>query len=123
MLKLASKTRKVLVLPGMYFQRQGTSMEIYYGAYYKYKLSEGSTATGFTKPMALSLGLFNRFRDAMVTKIMFEYDQYAAGFAYDVNISSLNTVSNAKGGFELFLRFNMGDGGGFMIQDLTTPHI
>ncbi len=102
-----------LVLPGMYFQRQGTSMEIYYGAYYKYKLSEGSTATGFTKPMALSLGLFNRFRDAMVAKILFEYDQYAAGFAYDVNISSLNTVSNAKGGFELFLRFNMGDGGGF----------
>jgi hypothetical protein len=44
---------------------------------------------------------------------MMEYDQYSVGFAYDINISSLKTVSNAKGGFELFLRFNMGDGGGF----------
>ncbi|MEY4602991.1 MAG: hypothetical protein RIT43_1256, partial [Bacteroidota bacterium] len=35
------------------------------------------------------------------------------GFAYDVNISSLTTVSKARGGFEVFLRFNMNDGGGF----------
>jgi type IX secretion system PorP/SprF family membrane protein len=111
--EIGIQNTKGVVVPGIYFQRQGTSMEIFYGAYYKYRLSEGSTATGFTKPMALSLGLFNRFRDAMAAKIMFEFDQYSAGFAYDINISSLNTVSNARGGFELFLRFNMGDGGGF----------
>jgi hypothetical protein len=44
---------------------------------------------------------------------MFEWDQISAGFAYDINISSLTEVSRAKGGFEVFLRFNMGDGGGF----------
>lgn len=101
------------VLPSVYFQRQKSSMEILYGLYYKYQINEGTMFTGFNKPMALYLGIFNRFKDAMVGKFMLEYDQFAAGFGYDINISSLNTVSNAKGGFEFFLRFNMGDGGGF----------
>jgi len=101
------------ILPGIYFQRQNSSMEIMYGAYYKLFLSQGSKFTGFTRPMSLYLGVFNRFRDAMVAKVMFEWDQYSAGFAYDINISGLSTVSEFKGGFEVFLRFNMGDGGGF----------
>ena len=101
------------VLPGVYFQRQKSSMEIMYGLYYKYLVSGGSKATGFNRPMSISIGLFNRFKDAMVGKFMIEWDLYSAGFAYDINISSLNPVSNSKGGFELFLRFNMNDGGGF----------
>ena len=101
------------VLPGVYFQRQKSSMEILYGAYYQYRISEGSMATGFTRPMTFSIGIFNRFKDAFIGKVMFEWDQYSAGFAYDINISTLTQVSRAKGGFEFFLRFNMGDGGGF----------
>lgn len=101
------------VLPGVYFQRQKSSMEIMYGLYCKYNLNEGSKVTGFNKPMSLQIGIFNRFKDAMVGKFLFEWDQYSAGFAYDINISSLTEVSRSKGGFELFLRFNMGDGGGF----------
>lgn len=101
------------VLPGIYYQQHGPAMELLFGLYYKYTLSEGSKFTGFTRPMSLSMGIFNRFRDAMATKFMFEFDQYSAGFAYDINVSSLSTVSNSKGGFELFLRFNMSDRGSF----------
>lgn len=101
------------ILPGLYFQRQGPSMEFLFGTYYKYIISEGSRFTGFTRPMGLYLGVFSRLKDAMVAKIMFEWDQYSAGFAYDFNISDLSAVSRFRGGFELFLRFNMGDGGGF----------
>ncbi|MDP4685090.1 MAG: PorP/SprF family type IX secretion system membrane protein [Crocinitomicaceae bacterium] len=101
------------ILPGIYYQRQKSAQEIYVGANYKYNLHEGSRHTGFTRPMALYIGLFGRVKDALVGKLMFEYDQFSAGFAYDINISSLTEVSRSKGGFELFLRFNMGDGGGF----------
>jgi type IX secretion system PorP/SprF family membrane protein len=101
------------ILPGIYYQRQKSAQEIYFGANYKYNLHEGSRHTGFTRPMALYIGLFGRVKDALVGKLMFEYDQFSAGFAYDINISSLTEVSRSKGGFELFLRFNMGDGGGF----------
>jgi type IX secretion system PorP/SprF family membrane protein len=101
------------ILPGIYYQRQKSAQEIYFGANYKYNLHEGSRHTGFTRPMALYIGLFGRMKDALVGKLMFEYDQFSAGFAYDINISSLTEVSRSRGGFELFLRFNMGDGGGF----------
>ena len=50
---------------------------------------------------------------AAMVKFIFEWDQVSAGFAYDINLSSLSDVSKARGGFEIFLRFNAGDGGGF----------
>jgi type IX secretion system PorP/SprF family membrane protein len=97
------------VLPGIYFQRQKSSMEIMYGLHYRYMLQEGSKITGRKKPMALYVGIFNRFKDAMVGKIMFEIHEFSAGFAYDINISKLTEVSRARGGFELFIRYDMGD--------------
>jgi type IX secretion system PorP/SprF family membrane protein len=101
------------ILPGLYIQRQKSSMEVLYGLYYKYQLNEGSVFTGFNRPIAIYFGLFNRFKDALVGKFMLELDQFSTGFAYDVVISGLTEVAKAKGGFELFLRFNIGDGGGF----------
>ncbi len=101
------------VMPGIYYHRQKNAQEIFFGANYKYELHEGSRHTGFTRPMALYLGLYGRVKDAMVAKVMFEYDQFMAGFGYDLNISSLTDVSKGRGGFELFLRFNAADGGGF----------
>jgi type IX secretion system PorP/SprF family membrane protein len=101
------------ILPGIYFQRQKTSMEIMFGTYFKYILQEGSLYTMRKKPAAMYLGLFNRFRDAIIAKAMLEINQYSVGFAYDFNISSLITASQARGGFELFLRFNMGEGTSF----------
>jgi type IX secretion system PorP/SprF family membrane protein len=100
-------------MPGIYYQRQKTAQEILFGTYYKYILHEGSRHTGFTRPMSGSIGLFGRFKDAMVAKFMFEWDQFSAGFGYDINMSSLTEASRARGGFEIFLRFNSGDGGGF----------
>ncbi len=100
-------------LPGIYYHRQGTAQEFLWGFNYKYILSEGSKFTGFTRPMAAYLGVFNRWKDAIVAKFIFEWDQVSTGFAYDINLSSLSDVSKARGGFEIFLRFNAGDGGGF----------
>jgi hypothetical protein len=39
---------------------------------------------------------------------MLEWSDISAGFAYDINISSLTEVSSARGGFEIFLRYNVG---------------
>jgi type IX secretion system PorP/SprF family membrane protein len=101
------------ILPGIYFQRQATQSELMIGAYYKHQLKPGSKFTGYKRPASLFYGLFGRVKDALVAKIMFEYDCYSIGAAYDLNISQLRTVSNSFGGFELFLRFNLSDGGGF----------
>ncbi|MFN9114828.1 MAG: type IX secretion system membrane protein PorP/SprF, partial [Bacteroidota bacterium] len=59
------------------------------------------------------LGMFYRLQDAAVARVMFEYDLFSLGFAYDINLSNLTSVTNSVGGFELFMRYNFGDGGGF----------
>jgi type IX secretion system PorP/SprF family membrane protein len=96
------------ILPGIYFQKQGPAMEILYGLYYKNQLSSRNSG-GIHQPTAFSIGLFNRFKDAMAIKFMYELGPYAAGFCYDLNISSLNEISKTRGGFEFFLRFNLAE--------------
>lgn len=93
------------VMPGLYFQRQKTAQELLIGGYGRYLISEASKVTGYKKGSYLSLGMFYRNKDALVAKAMIEWDNLAAGFAYDVNISGLRTVSQAKGGFEIALRY------------------
>ena len=96
--------------PGVYFNRQKSSMEILYGTYYRHTITEGSKVTGFNKPFFMSVGLFHRWGDALVAKTMIEWYEYSFGFAYDINISKLNRSSSSIGGFELFLRYNMEPG-------------
>lgn len=102
-----------IIQPGFYFQRQAGHQEIMMGANYGYTINSGSRATGFTRPMTFYLGMFYRLKDAFVARVMIEYDVFSLGFAYDVNLSDLTPVTKTVGGFEFFLRFNMGDGGGF----------
>lgn len=105
-------TRGVLQ-PALYYQRQAGHQEIMIGTNYGYMIHEGSRATGFTRPITLFLGMFYRHTDAFVARLMFEYDLFSMGFSYDINISDLSTVTKTVGGFELFMRYNFGDGGGF----------
>jgi type IX secretion system PorP/SprF family membrane protein len=98
------------ILPGVYYHRQGNAQEILLGANYKILMSEGSKVTGFNRPMAFYVGAFGRLKDAFIAKFMFEFDQFMTGVSYDVNMSSLNDVSRARGGVELFLRFNASSG-------------
>lgn len=100
---------KVSLMPGIYYNRQGEFQELLGGAYLRSILSESSQITGFKKEAALSFGLFYRFRDAFVTKIMFEYHTLALGLAYDFNVSKLTPATSGRGGMEVFLRFVLPD--------------
>lgn len=95
------------LMPGIYYQRQKTAQELLFGSYFRYMIQEESRITGFNKGIFLSLGAFYRNRDALVAKAMMEFADYSVGFAYDVNLSTLTTVSQTKGGFEIFLRYNL----------------
>jgi type IX secretion system PorP/SprF family membrane protein len=96
---------RLSAMPGLYYNRQGTSQEILMGSYVKYMTSEASKFTGLKDASAVSAGVFYRNKDAVIIKGMFEWQNYALGIAYDLNTSSLAEVSKRKGGFEIFLRF------------------
>lgn len=107
------KNTRGILQPGLYYNRQAGHQEIMVGTNYGYIIHEGSKSTGFTRPITAYLGFFYRVMDASVLRLMMEYDVYSLGFAYDVNLSDLTPVTKSVGGFEFFLRFNLGDGGGF----------
>jgi type IX secretion system PorP/SprF family membrane protein len=93
--------------PAIYFNRQKTNTEILYGTYYRISVGENSHVTARRKATYISLGLFHRWKDALVAKAMLEYGPVSGGFAYDINISTLTEVSSARGGFEVFLKYSL----------------
>jgi type IX secretion system PorP/SprF family membrane protein len=96
--------------PAFYLQLQNKAFELTYGVSYQYLLASGSKFTGRKRPASMSIGLFNRFKDALICRTQFEKDMYTLGFSYDVNISDLISASNGRGGFEIFLRFRFDSG-------------
>jgi type IX secretion system PorP/SprF family membrane protein len=93
------------IVPGFLVYRQGPAQEIYAGTMLRYKLKQDSKYTGFSKGAALSLGAYYRAGDAVAATMLLEFSNYAMGISYDVNSSRLKTASNARGGFEITLRF------------------
>ncbi len=93
--------------PGVYYQQQGKAREVLFGTYGRYILQEGSKRTGNLERTSFALGLFYRNQDALIAKALFEWSGLAIGCAYDFNMSTLATVSKARGGIEFFLRWTM----------------
>jgi hypothetical protein len=75
------------------------------GSNFRYQLREESKYTGYVKGSAVSLGVFYRNKDAVISSFLFEFSHYAIGISYDSNISNLKTASQGRGGIEISLRF------------------
>jgi type IX secretion system PorP/SprF family membrane protein len=96
-----------ILQPAIYFNHQKKSKELLYGVNYKQIIRNASWETSNIKEIAFSLGLFSRWKDAFVVKSMIYYGPFSCGFAYDINVSRLSLVSNFKGGFETFVRYDV----------------
>lgn len=99
------KNYSLILEPSYLVMIQAGHREITPGMMVKYVPKEASKYTGRVKASAFCLGGYYRHKDAFAACARYEYSNWSAGFSYDINISNLNTVSNAKGGFEISLRF------------------
>ncbi len=97
-------SKKLSVLPYLYFSRQGPINEIMFGSdvLYKFKQEHGLIDE---KGMAIGGGIYYRWNDAIIPSLLIQYANYTFGFTYDVNISSLNNATSKNGGFEVSLRY------------------
>ena len=105
--EIGIENTNVCFLPGIYYQNQGNANELLLGTYYKYIFNSGAIYTGNKKPLSMSIGLFARVKDAVIGKILLDWDRYSMGMSYDINTSGLSSVSTYRGGFEIFLRYSM----------------
>lgn len=96
---------KYTVLPYFLFSRQGTVNEIMFGSDVLYMFKQASKYTKNNKGMAVGMGAFYRWNDAIILSTMLQYDSYTIAFSYDINSSSLNEASNKRGAYELAIRY------------------
>lgn len=95
----------VCIVPLLVYQMQGSQRELLMGGYLKYILQDESKYTGLKKGSSFSIGSIYRNRDAVSLNFVLEYDKYAVGASYDVNVSGLKSVSKGQGAMEVFLRY------------------
>ncbi|MBL4706189.1 MAG: PorP/SprF family type IX secretion system membrane protein [Flavobacteriales bacterium] len=91
--------------PSLTVSKQGPSSEILVGTLYRVRFREASKYTGYFKEGAWSIGAHYRVKDAIIPSILFEADNFAVAFSYDVTLSNLQTANTAHGGFEISVRF------------------
>lgn len=100
------KNSTISVYPSFMMEMQGRQKEILFGSLLRYHFKDDSKFTGYIKATHAGFGAHYRNRDALIPSAFIEFGTVSLGMSYDVNLSKLKTVSNYKGGFEVFLRFN-----------------
>ncbi len=86
-------TETFYVLPKVLYMRQREFQELTFAADAGYYM-KGSD-------MYLLAGAVYRNRDAAIVSVGAKMDRFIARIGYDVNVSSLTTASNGRGGFEM----------------------
>lgn len=98
-------SEQLSLLPGVLYMKQGPAMELNFGSMVRY-------SNGDRNELALRAGVFSRIgrkldkglgSDALIFHAQLELQRWTLGMSYDVNISSLDRASNARGAFELSL--------------------
>lgn len=103
---------KNAIMPSLLYMKQGPNSQFLFGALFKFILVDQSMYTTIKKPAALSIGTQYRYKDAIIPVGLFQYDKYAIGISYDINVSPLTPASKRNGGFEIMLRYNITPGYG-----------
>lgn len=107
--EIAIQNSSFSFLPAIYYQRQGSTQEIMLGTYIKYSITPASIQTNLINGFSIAYGPFYRVGDAFVNKLLIDYNGYAIGFAYDVNLSPLTRASKGQGSFEILFRWHLND--------------
>jgi type IX secretion system PorP/SprF family membrane protein len=89
-----------IVNPSVYYTYQKTASELIYGTLFSV-LVGGDERSG----EHLILGAYNRWNDAIIAAVGFEFDGFRLMASYDITISDLAVYNNRRGAFEIGLRW------------------
>ncbi len=93
------------VQPEVIVYMQGPASMYYFGSAFRYQASQKYSPSGLKNKFALALGAYYRWDDALVLSTWIEFDRFAVGVSYDINMAKLKTVSNGRGGVELGIQY------------------
>lgn len=108
----------VSLLPMLALQWQRNYSEYLFGMDAKWFLSEDSRNL-----LAMSAGLYYRWRDALNVVLSLDYNTFTLAFCYDANISKLTAASRSIGAFELQIIYKLDRGTHLKHKALPCPII
>ena len=95
------------------YSKQGDYSETIGGITYSRKIGED-----YSNPLyIIHFGGYLRWKDAFIPVVEIDYKPFAVALSYDVNISTLKTASQYRGGFELSLTY-----AGFLDRNNSTKN-
>ena len=100
------------LVPGVIVMKQGPSFQVNAGTNVKFLLDGGRNRSTQSFQVGLWSRVSNRYdssvlTDALILSTRFDYEQFALGFSYDLNTSSLSQATDGNGGFELSLQYKI----------------
>ena len=90
------------LMPSLLYMRQNSLSELTVGAGLQFKLNEKEKLI-----RSFDAGLNYRNKDAVFINLGADFNNFHAGFSYDINVSSLNRASNYKGAVEAALVYKI----------------
>ena len=112
------KESKISFQPSAIYFLQGKASEVTAGCSIKYRIKNDTKFTGLIRESSVALGIYYRYRDAIIPEVCFSTGNFLFGFSYDINISSYKTVSKYNGGAEISLKYNMMKGALFKQKNM-----
>ncbi len=102
---------RIGILPNFLLRLQGPSFEAVPGTNLKFLLGN-SRRNEQSFQVGIWLRLSNNVAksmsaDAAILTARFDYNEFAIGFSYDLNVSSLQPASNSNGAYELTLQYKI----------------
>jgi type IX secretion system PorP/SprF family membrane protein len=100
------------LVPGIIIMNQGPSFQVNAGTNAKFLLDGGRNGSTQSFQVGVWARVSNRsdssvLTDALILSTRFDYENFALGFSYDLNTSSLSTATDGNGGFELSLQYKI----------------
>lgn len=99
----------IYIIPAAMYAMQGKQTDVVFGANVRltskdFAKEKTILSTHKATSTALQLGVFHRYKDALIFVASTEYNKrITLGISYDVNISGFKTASKFRGGFEVCL--------------------
>lgn len=93
------------IVPTVFYAVQGPHTEFVGGMLLKVNFGGTTKLTGLSKKSAIYFGGHYRWKDAIIGKVMLEFQDYMVGVSYDANVSSFKQVSNGAGSFEVSIKY------------------
>lgn len=98
---------KIAFLPSAIYFQQGKASEITAGCAIRYRFKNETKITGLITESALGVGVYYRYKDAIIPSVFFTMSDFSFGVSYDVNISSYKETSKYNGGVEVSLKYHI----------------